>query len=148
VDKYKKLFKALELCAGPECCTECPYHGKTEGSTTCRARLLRDASVAIVVEEAGRQGAEIERDALRDEVAALAEALELAEDDDRPVKPKKPEPGLAETMECALKATMQAEYWRGQADGLKWAMRFYYSDNETLKREFSEVPEAGAEGDV
>ncbi len=93
MEKYEKLFKGLEMCAGPDCNPECPYHGETRGGKTCRAWLLNDAAAALAVEEHGAQ--------------------------------KKPEPGLDEVMDTALKATMQAEYWRGQADALKDFLHFY-----------------------
>lgn len=94
MDKYEKLFKGLEMCAGPDCNPECPYHGETRGGKTCRASLLHDAAAALAVEVEGHAA----------------------------------EPGLAETMEIAVKSTVTAEYWRGQADALKWCFRFYYGD--------------------
>ena len=139
--RYKKLYKALELCAGPECCTECPYHGETRGGMTCRARLLGDAAVALAIEETRANEAEIERDDLREKVDALAEALELAEDTDRPAEPKEYEMGLAEMAEIVLEATRNAEYWRGRAEALEWCMG--------LAMEADDVPPVeGAEGDV
>lgn len=160
MEKYEKLFKGLEMCAGPECSTDCPYHGETRGGKTCRAWLLNDAALALAGEEILANDRKVELDELqqnytfviqhRDDLAADNNALkeeckrlrqQIAAHDEK----KEPEPGLAETMDVALKATMQAEYWRGQADGMKWAMRFYYSDNETLKREISEVPEPEAD---
>ena len=50
VDKYEKLFKGLEMCAGPDCNPECPYHGEPRGGKTCRAWLLHDAAAALAVE--------------------------------------------------------------------------------------------------
>lgn len=65
VDKYAKLFKGLEMCAGPDCSTDCPYHGETRGGKTCRAWLLNDALVAIANKEAENQ-------ALAEEVNRIA----------------------------------------------------------------------------
>lgn len=59
MEKYAKLMKGLEVCAGPDCCKDgCPYYGKTTGDMTCRARLLADASSAINNERALRESAE------------------------------------------------------------------------------------------
>ena len=53
MEKYAKLMKGLEVCAGPDCCKDgCPYYGETTGAMTCRARLLLDANIAIVNEQA------------------------------------------------------------------------------------------------
>lgn len=53
MEKYAKLMKGLEMCAGPSCCKDgCPYYGITTGALTCRARLLLDANIAIVNEQA------------------------------------------------------------------------------------------------
>lgn len=59
MEKYAKLMKGLEVCAGPDCCKDgCPYYGKTTGAMTCRARLLADAAIAINNERALRESAE------------------------------------------------------------------------------------------
>lgn len=59
MEKYAKLMKGLEVCAGPDCCKDgCPYYGKTTGNMTCRARLLADAAIAINNELALRESAE------------------------------------------------------------------------------------------
>lgn len=59
MEKYAKLMKGLEVCAGPDCCKDgCPYYGETTGSMTCRARLLADAAIAINNEQALRESAE------------------------------------------------------------------------------------------
>lgn len=51
MEKYAKLMKGLEVCAGPECCKDgCPYYGETRGGKTCRAWLLNDAAAAIANE--------------------------------------------------------------------------------------------------
>ena len=59
MEKYAKLMKGLEVCAGPDCCKDgCPYYGETTGSMTCRARLLADAAIAINNEQALHESAE------------------------------------------------------------------------------------------
>lgn len=59
MEKYAKLMKGLEVCAGPDCCKDgCPYYGKTTGGMTCRARLLADAAIAINNELALHESAE------------------------------------------------------------------------------------------
>lgn len=147
MDKYEKLYKGLDMCSGPDCNPECPYHGETRGGKTCRAWLLNDALVALLDMETRADEAENERDDLRGEVAALAEALEEAgiECDDRPVRSKKTAPGLAESMEIALKSTMQAEYWRGQAEALKEFMRFSWGADAVEDDVDTEPPEAEAD---
>lgn len=81
MEKYAKLMKGLEVCAGPECGIQCPYHGETRGGKTCRAWLLNDAAAAIANEEAGSetlqellQNAEAERDKLHADVELLEDA--------------------------------------------------------------------------
>ena len=56
---------------------------------------------------------------------------------------KKLEHDMAETMECALKATMQAEYWRGQAEALKSVLC-----GEVVRLEANAEPEPEADGNV
>lgn len=71
MEKYAKLMKGLEVCAGPTCCKDgCPYYGKTTGSMTCRARLLLDANIAITNEQ-GR--AEEAKEQLADAIEELDE---------------------------------------------------------------------------
>ena len=156
MEKYEKLFKGLEMCAGPECHEECPYHGETRGGKTCRAWLLNDAAVALASEESRAEACMTERDKLNQDITFIIQQRDnLAADNNvlrtvkaeldeelhrtqqreaallkgevvsKPEKPQKPEPGLAETMDIALKATMRAEYWRGQAEAMKEFMRFY-----------------------
>ena len=81
MDKYEKLFKGMEMCAGPDCNPECPYHGETRGGKTCRAWLLHDAAAAIANEEAGSDtllellhNTEAERDKLAADNKAVREA--------------------------------------------------------------------------
>ena len=79
MEKYAKLMKGLEACAGPDCCGEhCPYYGETRGGKTCRAWLLNDAAAAITNEEAGSEtlqellhNAEAERDKMAADVDHL-----------------------------------------------------------------------------
>lgn len=80
MEKYAKLLKGLQMCAGPECCKDgCPYYGETRGGMTCRARLLLDANIAITNEQARAVEAEGQlqdtKEAL-DTVKAEYEALE------------------------------------------------------------------------
>lgn len=80
MEKYAKLLKGLEKCAGPECCKDgCPYYNTTTGGMTCRARLLLDANIAITNEQARAVEAEEQlqdtKEAL-DTVKAEYEALE------------------------------------------------------------------------
>lgn len=75
MDKYAKLMKGLEVCAGPDCCKDgCPYYGETVGGTTCRARLLLDAKIAIDNEQALRESAEEEMARLHADVDDLEAA--------------------------------------------------------------------------
>lgn len=80
MEKYAKLMKGLEKCAGPECCKDgCPYYGETRGGNTCRAWLLHDAAAAIANEEAGSDTLlELlhNTEAERDNVAAEVDHLE------------------------------------------------------------------------
>ena len=75
MEKYAKLMKGLEVCAGPDCCKDgCPYYGETTGAMTCRARLLRDAEIAINNEQALRESAEEEMARLHVDVDDLEAA--------------------------------------------------------------------------
>lgn len=78
MDKYAKLFKGLEMCAGPDCSTDCPYHGETRGGKTCRAWLLNDALAAIAGEQAKNYALEqetnrasVERDKLNENITCI-----------------------------------------------------------------------------
>ena len=74
MEKYAKLLKGLEVCAGPSCCMEgCPYYGETRGSMTCRARLLKDASIAIMNERSSAVAALQDREAAEKENEVLRE---------------------------------------------------------------------------
>lgn len=59
MEKFANLLKALEMCAGPDCCEDrCPYYNENKGGKTCRAWLLTDANVALNNERALRESAE------------------------------------------------------------------------------------------
>lgn len=74
MEKYAKLLKGLEMCARPECCMDgCPYYGETRGGTTCRARLLKDASIAIMNERSSAVAALQDREAVEKENDVLRE---------------------------------------------------------------------------
>lgn len=74
MEKYAKLMKGLEMCAGPDCCKDaCPYYGETRGSMTCRARLLKDASIAIMNERSSAVAALQDREAAENENEVLRE---------------------------------------------------------------------------
>lgn len=130
MEKYEKLFRGLEMCAGPECCTECPYHGETRGGKTCRAWLLKDAAVALA-DLSGRNEAQA-CDILRlEKVLSLKneridmlffEKNGLRERVEELDAQKKPEPGLMDAVEGVTKLIADANYWHGQADALKWCM--------------------------
>ena len=75
MEKYAKLMKGLEMCAGPKCCLDgCPYYGETRGGMTCRARLLADAAITINNESALRESAE---EGLRNAVEELGKLKEV-----------------------------------------------------------------------
>lgn len=82
MEKYAKLMKGLEMCAGPDCCKDaCPYYGETGGGKTCRAWLLNDAAAAIANEEAGSETLQEllhNTEAERDKLAAEVDDLEAA----------------------------------------------------------------------
>ena len=70
MEKYGKLFKGLEMCAGPDCNPECPYHGETRGGKTCRAWLLNDAAAALATGERRAENYESENKCLHERVEA------------------------------------------------------------------------------
>ena len=76
MEKYAKLMKGLEICAGPDCSTECPYHGVHAAGRTCRSWLLSDAAAAIANEEAG---SETLQELLHDTEAELQDTKEALE---------------------------------------------------------------------
>jgi predicted RNase H-like nuclease (RuvC/YqgF family) len=81
MEKYAKLMKGLEMCAGPDCCKDaCPYYNETAAGRTCRSWLLSDAAAAIANEEAGSEtlqellhNTEAERDTLAANIGAIKE---------------------------------------------------------------------------
>lgn len=149
MEKYEKLFKGLEMCAGPDCNPECPYHGETRGGKTCRAWLLNDAAVALLAEESRAEGYESECEYLRERAVDL-EKLKLANDAmkkdlaewERRVKVLLGDREMANTGKARAEAN--AEYWRGQADALKEFMGFYFGDGAVEDGEDVELPETEA----
>ena len=87
MEKYAKLMKGLEMCAGPKCCLDgCPYYGETRGGMTCRARLLADAAITINNESALRESAEEGLRNAVEELGKLNEDLEKAVEGRRSVE--------------------------------------------------------------
>ena len=138
MEKYAKLIKGLEACAGPDCCGEhCPYYGETRGGKTCRAWLLHDAAAAIANEEAGSEtlqellhNTEAERDKLAEECEGLKEyalALEKEGQEARVELDK-----LNQEITCYIQQREQAEadlhVVREQNKNLR-------GDNEELRKE-------------
>lgn len=148
MEKYEKLFKGLELCAGPECSTECPYHGETRGGKTCRAWLLNDAAVAL----AGEMNRVDKRDGevallnaqLRDKECAYSALAARFKDQQKTCDElraangilcedtEKSAPGVMNMLEDAACRTntfrVEAAYWHGQADALKWYLHDRFED--------------------
>ena len=128
MEKYEKLFKGLEMCAGLECSIDCPYHGETRGGKTCRAWLLNDAAVALAHEDSRAEGYESECEYLRERADDL-EKLKLANDAmkkdldewEKRVKVLLVDREMANTGKARAEANV--EYWRGQADALKDFLR-------------------------
>lgn len=156
MEKYEKLFKGLEMCAGPDCNPECPYHGETRGGKTCRAWLLNDAAEALALEVNRADKLETDANFACERIGIkthniktlTADLLRTASERDtlreELEKAKKTAQGLEETMECALKATMQAEYWRGQANALKDFLHFYCGD-QTVEGMSLDLPDMHGE---
>lgn len=156
MEKYEKLFKGLEMCAGPECSPECPYHGETRGGKTCRAWLLNDAAVALVGEmnRVDKRDGEVEDlNARLREKECLCSELAARLRDKGGAKPaqeaaEKPAPVALGTVEGVAKLFGKAEYWRGQADALKEFMGFYFSDGAVEDCDDAELLETEADDNV
>lgn len=157
MEKYAKLLKGLEVCAGPECGIQCPYHGETRGGMTCRARLLADAAITINNESALRESAEeglrnaveklgeldsintticAEREKLRADVNDLeaanntyrTERDKLAADNMELRKTDRPSACDKELVEEVGKLIAQAKYQEGKADALEWFLREWFRE--------------------
>ena len=117
MEKYAKLLKGLEMCAGPECCKDgCPYYGETTGGTTCRARLLMDASVAVMNERANAVAALQDRDAVEKENEVLRERCR---EKDKLCQGKTDRPSVFEGLPKEVGHLIgQAKYQEGRADAL------------------------------
>lgn len=111
MEKYEKLFKGLEMCAGPDCNPECPYHGETRGGKPCRVWLLNDAAAALTSEESLAYAYKVELEKANKHI----DAMEVERD-------AKKAPVAVEVAKVAIQAMKDAEYWHGQADALKWCM--------------------------
>lgn len=133
MEKYAKLMKGLEACAGPDCCKDgCPYYGKTTGAMTCRARLLADASIAINDEMALRESAEEYIASLTEENKTLQErcqvqqneinalVLKLSKQDDETDRPSALSDDLAKQIG---ELVAHANYQQGRADTLAEIVR-------------------------
>lgn len=150
MEKYEKLFKGLEMCTGPECSTDCPYYGETRGGKTCRAWLLNDAAAALVAQKGradelqsdytfvikNREELAAHNNALKEECKRLHERCQVQQSEiDALVlrlgkaEGQKPAPVAKGTVEGVARLLADANYWRGQADALKWLVSFYFSDN-------------------
>lgn len=141
MEKYAKLMKGLEVCAGPDCCKDgCPYYGKTTGGMTCRARLLLDAKIAINNEQALRESAEeemarlhvdvddleaanntirAERDGMRVELAKMAEERTTLLNEIHTMRQgetDRPSVEDKELMAEVCKMICEAKYQEGRAD--------------------------------
>ncbi len=122
MEKYAKLLKGLEVCAGPECCKDgCPYYNTTTGGMTCRARLLLDASVAIMNERSSAVAALQDRDAVEKENDVLRERCREKDKLTEPLEEDKTDRPSAcdkELMQEVGKLIGQAKYQEGRADAL------------------------------
>lgn len=154
MEKYDKLFKGLEMCAGPECCKDgCPYYGETRGGKTCRAWLLHDAMLALADLYGRNESQACDIRCWKARVEQKNEAIQclIGERDDlrKALETKTDRPAVCsdavEMAGNAAKLLALAEYWRGQADALKWFMTFYFADNAA---EDDAEPEAEADANV
>lgn len=146
MEKYAKLLKSLEVCAGPECGIQCPYHGETRGGMTCRSRLLLDASIAINNEQALHESADEglqnaveelgklteERDNLRASLAVLAKERDNLRTERDCLRTKlaemhhdktdRPSVFSNEVLEKVGKLIAQAKYQEGRADAFEFVV--------------------------
>jgi len=133
MEKYAKLMKGLEMCAGPDCCKDgCPYYGETVGGTTCRARLLMDANIAIMNERANAVAALQDRDAAEKENDVLRERCR---EKDKLCKERE---GLKE---YALALEKEGQEARADRDKLKQEITCYIQQRERAEADLHAVRE-------
>ncbi len=112
MEKYAKLLKGLEKCAGPDCCKdECPYYKKTIGGMTCRARLLLDANIAITNELARNENAET----LLEHIKSLDADIDDMEAENNTLRDERD--GLRIQLERETEARRSVEAHRDAIDG-------------------------------
>lgn len=121
MEKYAKLMKGLEMCAGPECCKDgCPYYGETRGGKTCRAWLLLDAKIAINNEQALHESAHKDLEVMRErckEKQKIINDLELELSKEKG-KTDRMSVGFEELAEKIGEMVALAKYQDGRADAL------------------------------
>lgn len=150
--KYAEIVKAVSVCAGPDCGPQCPYHGKSVGTKTCRALLLEDTVQALVSEEERAEKADeriislnadiddleaanntirAERDGMRIELAKMAEERTTLLNEIHTMcqsKTDRPSARDKELTEEVGKLIAQAKYQEGKADALEWFLREWFRE--------------------
>ena len=137
MEKYAKLMKGLEMCAGPDCCKDaCPYYGETRGGKTCRAWLLNDAAAAIANEEAGSEtlqellrNAEAERDKQAKECEELKDYALALEKEGQEARAERDKLHVdVDDLEAA------ANTLRAERDGLRIEVERMKVENEIMRQ--------------
>lgn len=80
------LLKAMEVCAGPDCSTACPYKDKSRGGKSCRTVLLEDAMAALVKDKNDLDEMEAEYKTIHEERGTLYALNKAMEEDNRSVR--------------------------------------------------------------
>jgi len=73
IHNREKMLKAMAVCAGPDCGVQCPYHGKSVGTKTCRTLLLEEAMAALVKDKGDIDDLEAAANTFREERDGLKE---------------------------------------------------------------------------
>lgn len=147
--RMENLVASLNLCATTEFddCANCPYSGRTDAKHTCRSWLCLDAAEALAaaVNHAQAMSEEVENMAnvrtdllnkLNDTQKKLAEKQTSVCSDVEGLRAK------IEALERALHFQREiSEYYQGQADALKWFIKFYHSSPDTTNDDAVEVPD-------
>lgn len=139
--KYAEIVKAVSVCVGPDCGPQCPYHGKSVGTKTCRALLLENTVQALVFEEERAEKADeriislnadiddleaanntirAERDGMRIELAKMAEERATLLNEIHTMRQGKTDrPSVFEGLPKEITHMIgQAKYQEGRADAL------------------------------
>ncbi len=87
MENRENIIKAMGICMEPGCSEACPYHGKSNGTKSCRAVLLEEALAELVGLMADNENLNSEMDdleAANNTLRAERDGLRLELEEKRP----------------------------------------------------------------